>query len=320
VDPFFLSEEVLAAVAANPEAPLCVACSGGSDSVALLHLLWDRPDLRPRLRVLHYDHGVRPVTSRRDCTFVRDLATRLGLPCRWERRDGRGNGASEDELRRFRMAFFRRAMAAAATPYLLTAHQRDDALETLLLRLSRGSGLAGLVAPRAVQRFSDGSVHLRPLLKVTKVELIQYLRGREICWFEDESNALPVHVRNRVRNELLPLWRSFEPLRDLDQSLARCRELLLEDGDALEQLGEEFYRAALDGAALLLPPLRSAPRALQRRVLHTFFLGHGHVLARPQADALLAALGKKFHLCLGPALRCASDGARIAILSAAGAA
>ncbi|MDR0340334.1 MAG: tRNA lysidine(34) synthetase TilS [Puniceicoccales bacterium] len=305
-----LDEKVLA-VAGGP-LPLCVACSGGSDSTALLHLLYGRKELRPRLAVLHYDHGLRPVASEGDCAFVQELSGQLGLPFFWERRMAAGS-FGEDALRRDRMNFFRKIMAQLASPYLLTAHQKDDACETLLLRLGRGSGLEGLTAPRAVERFRDGTIRLRPLLHATKADLIRYLNVLKLPWREDVSNWKPIYVRNRVRNELLPLWRAIEGRRDLGRSLARSRELLQEDADALAELANSLYRRSLNDDALLLPPSCTTPRALIRRLLHLFFLDRGHVLSKVQSEGILRRLGEKFQLAIGIRLICRSDGAKLSI-------
>jgi tRNA(Ile)-lysidine synthase len=306
-----LDGEVLAAV--DEFSPLCVACSGGSDSTALLHLLHGRENLRPRLVVLHYDHGLRP-SSEGDCAFVQELSRQLKLPFHWERRGG-GRPVGEDALRRDRMAFFQKIMAKLPSPYLLTAHHRDDGEETLLLRLGRGAGLDGLTALRPIERFRDGTVHLRPLLKVAKSELISYLTAAGLPWREDGTNGLPLYCRNRVRNELLPLWRTIEGRRNLGSSLARSRELLREDAEALTALAEGLYGQLQEGGALLLPSARATPRALLRRLLYLFFLDHCHVLTGPQADGILKKLGKKFQLTLGPRLACHSDGAKIAVFS-----
>ncbi|MDR0678907.1 MAG: tRNA lysidine(34) synthetase TilS [Puniceicoccales bacterium] len=299
------------AVADGP-LPLCVACSGGSDSTALLHLLCGQKELRPRLAVLHYDHGLRPGASEGDRAFVQELSARLGLPFFWGRRPA-GGPAAEDALRHDRMAFFREKMSGLASPYLLTAHHRDDACETLLMRLSRGSGLDGLAAPRAIKRFRDGTVHLRPLLHVPKADLIRYLSTLQLPWREDVSNGKPLHVRNRIRNELLPLWRTIEGQRDLGRSMVRSWELLQEDADALSEWAKSLYRRSLEGDTLLLPPFRSTPRALLRRLLHLFFLDRGHVLSKAQSEGILDRLGKKFQLSIGRCLICRSDGVKLAI-------
>jgi tRNA(Ile)-lysidine synthetase-like protein len=270
--------------------------------------------LRKRLVVLHYDHGVRKITSHGDRIFVENLAQRLGLPFFWQRRLN-DSGCGENALRGDRMAFFREMMANLSTPYLFTAHHRDDSVETLLLRLGRGSGLIGLTAPRAVQRFGDGSIHLRPLLHASKSDLAAYLAESQLQYCEDETNKLPDHCRNRVRNELLPLWRTIEPMRDLDCAIASSQRLLAEDCDALELLAEKSYGMALIGNAILLTHLRAEPKAIVRRVLHRYFNGRGHILPKSLANTLIDAIfsGKKISLCVGKCASCTVDGAWLSI-------
>ena len=309
-----LDGNVLAVLEWNPAAAICIACSGGCDSVALLHLLFECKNLRSRLVVVHYDHGVRAVTSHRDRIFVEDLAQQLSLPFFWKRRK-EGGGDSEDALRRDRMEFFRETMDDLSTPYIFTAHHRDDAIETLLLRLGRGSGLDGLVAPRAVQRFGGGTVYLRPLLHVAKSELIKYLRESGKSWNEDETNASPDHCRNRIRNELLPLWRSIEPLRDLDEAISSSQLLLREDCAALEFFAKSAYDSALDGKSILLMQLRRMPSAIVRRVLHYYFTDRGRILPKQLMKKILRSIksGEDINLCIGGNATCTSDGALLRI-------
>jgi tRNA(Ile)-lysidine synthetase-like protein len=288
-----LSSAALAEVGRFPDRSLCVACSGGADSVSLVHLLAALPALRPRLVVLHYDHRAGRNTSARDRDFVRTLAAQLQLPCEIAvREENGGKIPSETGLRALRLQWFRRCMARHRTHYLLTAHHRDDALETLLLRLARGGNLESLTAPREVQHFRDGSVHLRPLLHLAKAQLVHFLRKNGWTWCEDETNALPCHSRNRVRNQLIPLWRSFEPERNWERSLHRCRQLLDEDHEALSAWAKRIYARATENNVLHMPPLRGEPVAIRRRVIHLYFTERKLSVGAASLDKLLAAIGE----------------------------
>jgi tRNA(Ile)-lysidine synthetase-like protein len=271
-----LAPAVLREVESRPECVLCVACSGGSDSVALVHLLLEQLTLRERVVILHYEHGVRPIASCQDREFVQGMAEQLHVPFFAESRPVQpGSPPNEEVLRNFRLDFFRRTMATLQTPYLFTAHHRDDALETLLLRLARGGNLDALTAPHEIHHFPGGAVHLRPLLSQSKADLIRYLREHSIPWCEDGTNAENMHTRNCIRNQLLPLWRSFEPRRNLANSLWRSRQLLLEDCEALEALAKSVYQSARQGNALHMTVLLEAPTAIRRRVIHRHLMAHG---------------------------------------------
>jgi tRNA(Ile)-lysidine synthase len=145
------------------------------------------------------------------------------------------------------------------------AHTRDDQAETFLLRLLRGSGRAGLACmrPRAGDLF-------RPLLTVGRSDVLDHLRVHGLPWREDETNADPALLRNRVRAELLPyLETRFNPA--IREALARSAALLADEADVLEALGgrvwEQARRAAPSGVALSRQALREAPRAVARLAL-----------------------------------------------------
>lgn len=257
-----------------------VALSGGADSVALLLLLWAHwPEQRARLLALHFDHRLRGRASTDDARFCAALCRGLGVECVVGRRGASGTnsknaaakqGLSEAEARAARMAFFSTALRRRRVAALFTGHHRDDVAETMLMRLARGSGTAGLAAPRPVQAHAAaGRVHLRPLLGLDKAELASALAAAGGRWREDASNTSEKHLRNRVRAQLLPAWRTAaaEPGRDALAGLALSRELLDEDDAALEAWTGQAFRPDKRGG-LALGPLRRLPRAVLRRVLH----------------------------------------------------
>ena len=275
-----LHPAVLRHVAGSPPRERwAVALSGGADSVALLLLLrahW--PERRSRLLALHFDHRLRGRASTADARFCEKLCRDLGVELvvgRWTGRDAAPDSAtaakpSEATARAARHAFFGATLGRRRIATLFTGHHRDDVAETFLMRLARGSGAAGLVAPRPVHpQPALGRVHIRPLLNLDKAALAEALRAAGGTWREDASNATAAHLRNRVRAELLPAWRRFaaEPGRDALAGLALSRELLEEDDTALETWVERVFRIDARGG-LALSPLRELPRAVLRRALH----------------------------------------------------
>jgi len=186
-----------------------VAVSGGADSVCLLHALMElAPRWDLRLSVLHLDHGLRGEESRADAEFVRELATRAGLPAVVRNADLGVSGNLEQAARAARLAFFRESMARGAADRVATGHTRSDQAETVLYRLLRGAGSAGLAGIRPVT--ADGII--RPLIDVDREEVLEYLRARSIAWREDSTNAGSRFARNRIRHQLLPqLARDWNP-------------------------------------------------------------------------------------------------------------
>jgi len=184
---------------------LLMGVSGGADSVALLHALVER-GYRPH--ICHLNHGWRGAASDADEKFVRALAGKLGLSVTISRRK---TAPTEDAARRARLAFFERVAHKTGIRTLALAHTADDQAETVLLRLIRGAGPTGLAGMASERMFGQLRV-VRPLLHVTRAEVLDYLRARRLSWREDDSNWDVRFLRNRVRHVLLPLLeREFNP-------------------------------------------------------------------------------------------------------------
>lgn len=291
-----------------------LAFSGGADSLALVLLVWALwPGCRRRLVVLHFNHRLRGPAARADAAFCRRICSQLGLRFVTAAWAGRRTGASEAEAREARLKFLRRYARV-----LWFGHQRDDVAETMLMRLARGSGAGGLAAPRPVQTFVGGRVHLRPLLRLRHEELTRALRVAGIGWREDATNATGVYQRNRVRRDVLPRWERAAG-RDAVAGAARSRELLEEDDAALEgwldRLRPLDARGRLD-----LVRLRGAPRAVLRRALHRWVLANppAAVLSRAAFDTLLQQVeaGARTRQSAGRAWFAVSDGRRLFLQAA----
>lgn len=244
-----------------------VAFSGGADSLLLLLLLWAHwPERRRGLCALHFDHRLRGRDSANDARFCRAVCRALRIDYvggRWARPPRQ---PSEAAARTARHDFFRAHLQRRRTPVLWLGHQQDDIAETMLMRLARGSGSGGLAAPRPVQRWADGRVHLRPLLTLPKSAIIAALRQVRAPWREDASNATGIFLRNRMRRQALAAWRAAVTDRDPLAGAALARELLEEDDVALEAWAAQLAPTR-PGGALRLTRLRQAPRAVARRAI-----------------------------------------------------
>jgi len=260
-------DRALSAVAGGAGATIVVAVSGGADSTALLDAV---SSLRARrgFRVVaaHLDHGLR-TESREDARFCRELCRRLRVPLRVARADVReraredGRGL-EAAARRERYEFLERVRDEEGAEVVAVAHTRDDQAETLLLRLLRGAGRVGLAAMRPRR----GRI-VRPLLEVSRAEVVAYLEARGLAWREDATNADPVHLRNRVRHELLPyLEARFQPR--IRETLARTAALLSDEASLLDRRARRLLAQASrhDGRGMWLSreALAAAPRPVAR--------------------------------------------------------
>lgn len=286
-----------------------VAFSGGADSLALLLLLvahW--PERRRALRVLHFDHQLRGAESRADAAFCRRTCRQLGVAFVSENWKHPKRDAGEAEARAARLAFFARH---ARVVWL--GHQQDDVAESMLMRLARGSGAGGLAAPRPVQRFANGRVHLRPLLGLKKAEIVTALRQVGAAWREDSSNAGERYFRNRIRRSVLTGWVKAAQ-RDALAGAARSRMLLEEDDTALESWLDSLAVTGRRGV-LNLTALTGHPRALWRRALHRWLAAETRAgdMSRVAFEALLRALeeGQKTRHSLGREGFAVTDGQQL---------
>jgi tRNA(Ile)-lysidine synthase len=198
---------------------LLLGVSGGSDSVALLELCVREvaPRFSCTVRAVHVNHRLRPDAGL-DQRAVEALCADRGVPLdvvALEPETRRRGQSAEMWGREQRYAAFARVAAACGAGFVLTAHHRDDVVETLCLRLWRGTGLAGLAGIPFMR--PDGVV--RPLLTVDRAALRSWLRELGTPWREDESNADARIPRNWVRHHLLPRWRAQDP--DVDARLFR---------------------------------------------------------------------------------------------------
>jgi tRNA(Ile)-lysidine synthase len=254
----------------NPGDRVVVAVSGGPDSVCLLsvlHLL--SPELELSLHIAHLDHMFRGAESADEALFVTDLAKRLGLPATVDKFDVprycRERGLSPQAgAREARYAFLSRVATEVTATRIATGHTASDQAETFLLRLLRGAGIPGLSAIPPIR----GSI-IRPLIEVTREEVEEHLRLSGMSSVSDPSNAKTIYTRNRIRLELLPLLKRFNPR--IVETLASEAALLRDEDAALESCVESkidgVIEGTADGVAVNREEFNALPLAFRRRFL-----------------------------------------------------
>ena len=274
----FLEPHVLAG--RSPETPILVALSGGADSVALLALLRAYAEQHGTpLRVAHVNHGIRGEEAIRDRDFCVSLAQKWDSPisvldadvprlCR-ER-----GGGTEEVAREVRYEFFARVMAEYDIPLLATAHHADDQLETMLLRLTRGTGPDGLCGIPPVRALEGGRLVIRPLLGCEKAALVAYCHELRLDYVVDSTNEDISYARNRIRHEVIPHLRAINPA--VTDAAARLVTSLYADMGWLTEQTDAVVRESVmltpreDGSvcvSVLCATLSALPEALRRRVI-----------------------------------------------------
>ena len=300
-----------------------VGVSGGADSVCLLHALsLLAPKWNLSLHVAHVDHNLR-LESGEDATFVQRLATQFGHPFHLHRITA-GTletlpGGVENAARNARYTFFQRLSAHLAANYaaktepniasdalihprekpvpilvpVAVAHHADDQVETLLMRMVRGSGLRGLGGMRWSQEFQELIAPsdrpdvsqpalrvVRPLLGITGQQIRSYLAEQKLVWVEDTSNRSIDILRNRIRHQVVPLLKEINP--NLTETMARTADILAAEADRAKALDQAALQAiTLEQSAQrwlidLDRFLALDEKATQREILR---LALGHLMA-----------------------------------------
>lgn len=259
----------------GPGRTIVVAVSGGADSTALLDALVRMRDWKdPQLRIVaaHLNHLLRAEESDGDEKFVRDLAERLRVELCVERsdvaalRDGRNLEATARELR---YDLLLRCAESFGAGLVMTAHTRDDQAETVLMRLIRGAGIHGLRGIHAVRPLGPRVSLVRPMLDISRAEVIDHCSRRELGWRTDSSNFSIDLTRNRVRHELMPLLRSFNPA--IDRTLAREARIARIDSDCLDRLAAEL--PGIEGLSLSVSVLTEVHPAIRLRAIRSWLFG-----------------------------------------------
>lgn len=246
-----------------------VAVSGGVDSMVLLHVL---QALGHPCRVAHVDHGLRGEASDGDRAFVEAHCAKYGLPIEVARVDVKARAEVTGESKQMAARALRRTwfheLIERGPQKLATAHHADDAVETFFLGLIQGMGARGW-GSIPVQK--DGII--RPLITVTRDEILAYARAHDIRWREDASNTEEAYLRNRVRHELLPMLEGWRP--GTQRTVARNVRLFGE----LDQLARAAGEAALNG---ITPEMDGTLRVPFERILGSTPLLVLHHLLRGQ--------------------------------------
>jgi len=295
---------------------LVVAVSGGADSVCLLHILArHRVDLGVEIHAAHLNHQLRGKESDADAGYVTALAHKLRVPATIESRDvtvyrDRKRGSLEEAAREVRYEFLADVAGRVGVSEVVTGHTCDDHIETILLHLLRGAGTTGLrgLQSRSVLPYGENGGRfevVRPLLKVTRQETVDYCRRHRLSPRSDSSNESLTFLRNRVRLELLPVLRSYNP--GIDKVLLRLADIAGDDISFIEEQASLLWQdlAQKEGEAFYLDvnKMRTLPRAVQRQVFRKAVKQLRGNLKDVEADhievmveSLSKPAGKRFYL------------------------
>jgi len=246
-----------------------VALSGGMDSVALFHILYNLKDeLGISVVCAHYDHGIRE-TAKRDAAFVQKLAEEYGVPFYL----GEGNVpkyAKDESLsietaaRKCRYDFLYKIKEKINADFIATAHHKTDQVETVLLNIIRGSGTLGLTGMK-----NNNNGIIRPLLCVTREQINKYINENGLQYVHDETNDDVTYKRNSIRHELVPMLRTYNP--NIDDAIVRLAEISSCDEDFINNYAsksmEEMFSFQNNEYILLKEPFIKQHLSIKRAII-----------------------------------------------------
>jgi tRNA(Ile)-lysidine synthase len=248
-----------------------IAVSGGPDSVCLLEILLRlRETLNVSFIVAHLDHGLRPGEDERETEFVETLARRFGIPYACERASQLANTRGtclEERAREIRYRFFEGVLDKYHAQRLALGHNKNDQAETVVMNMLRGTGSAGLSGMPPVR----DNRYIRPLIRITRGEIVTYLREKGLSYMTDSSNLEKRYLRNRIRLELMPILLTYQP-RFIDH-LVDLAFLCREENQFMEREAEKWLHEMIilapeeQSLNISIDALKGLPVPLQYRVI-----------------------------------------------------
>jgi tRNA(Ile)-lysidine synthase len=301
----------------HPGDRICVAISGGADSVALLLALHAanataRESLGIGLSAVHIHHGLRGEEADADQRFVEDLCIAFDIPLHLHQtsvpdRVAHTRETIEEAARAVRYDYFTTLLTSGHADSILTAHTLDDQSETVIMKLLRGAWTEGLSAIHPIVTLVKGKI-LRPFLNTRRADIEAYLNELNQPWRNDSTNIDTAYTRNKIRHELLPQLRTYNP--NLDQTLANLAELAREEETRWQiELNRLLPQILLPGkpvrgggravsttpgqsaVSIELDRLRTLDPALRRRVLRAAARQLGARLTFDETSRLLSLCG-----------------------------
>ncbi|MGL1933054.1 MAG: tRNA lysidine(34) synthetase TilS [Desulfotalea sp.] len=286
---------------------IVVGVSGGSDSTALLHLLIEL-NMDLVVKVIYIDHDLRPTETGEEVSFVKSQTQKLGADFFYAKVDvktfSKEQGISTEEAARIlRYQEFRKLRDKTGAKFIAVGHNSDDQVEEFLIRLLRGSGRKGLAGMSVVNNDI-----IRPVLSFSKKELQKYLIDKGIHHCEDSSNSEPIYLRNKVRLNLLPKLKEYNP--SIKENLLNLGKILTEEEKLLNELTQQSLKKCTVSSpdkhktTVILDIFNNEATAIKRRIVENICwqIGNKPSFKNIEKIRLLAGNGengKTLHLSQG---------------------
>ncbi len=226
-----------------PNSKLILAISGGPDSVYLLYKIINlSKNKKLSLHIAHLNHNTRGKQSNTDEIFVKNLAKKFNIPATFYKLSHTGGPEcppskqlSEEYLRKQRYKFLEKVRRREKADFIITAHHQDDQIETIIFNFFRGTGPTGLIGMKEKQ-----GVIFRPLLNISKEQILKYLTKNNIKYQVDNSNQNTNYNRNLIRHQILPLIKKINL--NPSKSILNLQQILNSQQDFINQITHKEFK------------------------------------------------------------------------------
>ncbi len=244
---------------------IVIGCSTGPDSMALLDMLLKiRNKYNLSIIVAHVNHNVRK-ESFEEAEFIKEYCEENNLVCESMIIENYGDDNFHNEARNIRYNFFENLVHKYEANYLMTAHHGDDLVETILMRIVRGSNLSGYLGFKSVVNM-DGYYIVRPLIYYTKAELEEYDRENNVKYYIDSSNSKDKYTRNRYRKYVLPFLKEEE--KDVHLKFLKFSNTLLEANKFIDKARDRALNRVMENDKILIDKFLLEDSYIQREILY----------------------------------------------------
>ena len=244
---------------------IVIGCSTGPDSMALLDMLLKiRNKYNLSIIVAHVNHNVRK-ESFEEAEFIKEYCEENNLVCESMIIENYGDDNFHNEARNIRYNFFENLVHKYEANYLMTAHHGDDLVETILMRIVRGSNLSGYLGFKSVVNM-DGYYIVRPLIYYTKAELEEYDRENNVKYYIDSSNSKDKYTRNRYRKYVLPFLKEEE--KDVHLKFLKFSNTLLEANKFIDKARDRALNRVMENDKILIDKFLLEDSYIQKEILY----------------------------------------------------
>ena len=241
---------------------IVVGCSAGPDSMALLHYLTN--NTKNKIICCHINHNVRK-ESKEEEKYLKNYCQKQNIPFEVYKIEKYGENNFENEARIKRYNFYEQTLKKYNSHYLFLAHHGDDLIETIIMKINRGSNLEGYAGIKEISKQKDYTI-IRPFLSYTKEDLLDYDEKNNVEYFIDKTNLDTTYTRNRIRANILPVLKNEN--KDIHKQFLKYSKVLLEYNTYIEEVIKEKENSIYKDNVLDLNLFKKEKPFIQKNLLY----------------------------------------------------